>query len=53
VATLAALEGGQWRRPHPSTVVELADALGLAPAERTVMLELASGTPDPVSGAAS
>ncbi len=32
VATLAALEGGQRRRPYPNTVVALAEALGVATA---------------------
>jgi predicted ATPase/transcriptional regulator with XRE-family HTH domain len=42
VATLAALEGGQRRRPHPHTVVALANALGLDESGRSALLELAS-----------
>jgi predicted ATPase/transcriptional regulator with XRE-family HTH domain len=42
VATLAALEGAPRRRPFPNTVLALAEALDLAPAERGLLLELAS-----------
>jgi predicted ATPase/transcriptional regulator with XRE-family HTH domain len=44
VATLAALEGAQRRRPYPNTAVALAEALQLSPADRQGLLELASGT---------
>src|SRR4051794_19057244 len=44
LATLAALEGGQRRRPPPHTVVALANALGRGGVERTAFLELA-GSP--------
>src|SRR6266511_1359641 len=47
VATLAALEGGQRRRPYPNTVVALADALGLVHADRTALQQLASGSAVP------
>ncbi|HEV8637512.1 MAG TPA: helix-turn-helix domain-containing protein, partial [Chloroflexota bacterium] len=43
VATIGALEEGRRRRPYPSTVAALAAALGLAPADRAALLELASG----------
>jgi predicted ATPase/DNA-binding XRE family transcriptional regulator len=41
VPTLAALERGERRRPHPQTVVALARALGLTPEEQTHLYELA------------
>jgi len=44
VATLAALEAGQRRRPYPHTVVALASALGLTAEDRAAFLELASGS---------
>src|SRR5207248_8850193 len=44
VATLSALEQGR-RQPHPHTLTVLASALGLAPADRAALLELASGSP--------
>jgi transcriptional regulator with XRE-family HTH domain len=43
VATLAALERGERRRPHFHTLVRLADALGLPAPERTSLLELKNG----------
>src|SRR5215831_17422347 len=43
VSTLKALETGQRRRPHPSTVVALATALGVPLVDRTRLLQLASG----------
>jgi transcriptional regulator with XRE-family HTH domain len=43
LATLSVLEAGQRRRPYPSTVVALAEALGLASEDRARLLELASG----------
>ncbi len=43
VPTLSALERGDRRRPHPQTVAALANALGLAPEERTLLVELATG----------
>jgi predicted ATPase/transcriptional regulator with XRE-family HTH domain len=43
VATLKALERDQRQRPHPRTVAVLAEALGLTPAERATLLELAAG----------
>ena len=43
VATLGALEQGR-RQPHPHTLAVLAEALGLAPADHTALLELASGS---------
>jgi predicted ATPase/transcriptional regulator with XRE-family HTH domain len=43
VTTLAALERGERRRPHPHTLVRLAEALGLPEPERAALLELASG----------
>ncbi|MBV9601342.1 MAG: helix-turn-helix domain-containing protein, partial [Chloroflexi bacterium] len=42
-ATVRALERDQRPRPHPHTLALLAEALGLAPAERAALLELASG----------
>jgi predicted ATPase/transcriptional regulator with XRE-family HTH domain len=43
VATIGALEEGRRRRPYPSSASALAEALALAPADRTALLELASG----------
>ncbi|MCA1647114.1 MAG: helix-turn-helix domain-containing protein [Chloroflexi bacterium] len=43
VATLAALEHDQRQRPHPHTLTTLAEALGLAPAERAALLQAAPG----------
>jgi transcriptional regulator with XRE-family HTH domain len=40
LATIGALEHGR-RSPHASTVVKLADALRLNPAQRTTLFELA------------
>jgi predicted ATPase/transcriptional regulator with XRE-family HTH domain len=46
VATLKALERDQRQRPHPRTVAQLADALGLGPAEREALLDsTAAGEP--------
>jgi predicted ATPase/transcriptional regulator with XRE-family HTH domain len=44
LATLAALERGERRRPQSHTLVRLAEALGLPGLERSALLELASGT---------
>ena len=39
LATLKALERDQRSRPHPHTLALLADALGLAPPDRAVLLD--------------
>jgi predicted ATPase/transcriptional regulator with XRE-family HTH domain len=52
VATLAALEVGQRRRPYPHTAVALADALGLIAAERKLFVELAVAIPQRAQGVA-
>jgi predicted ATPase/transcriptional regulator with XRE-family HTH domain len=51
LTTLKALERDRRQRPHAHTLMRLADALGLAAAERTAMLELASGLVDQGRGA--
>jgi predicted ATPase/transcriptional regulator with XRE-family HTH domain len=43
LSTLKALERDRRQRPHPHTLAVLADALGLAPADRAALLELATG----------
>ncbi|MBV9544276.1 MAG: helix-turn-helix transcriptional regulator, partial [Chloroflexi bacterium] len=42
-ATVRALERDLRPRPHPHTLVRLAEALGLAPAEHAALLALAGG----------
>jgi predicted ATPase len=49
VATLAALESGQRRRPHPHTVSALAEALKLGLPDQKALMELAFGAPTPES----
>jgi transcriptional regulator with XRE-family HTH domain len=39
VATLKALEHDQRQRPHPNTLAQLADALGLTPEDREAFLD--------------
>jgi predicted ATPase/transcriptional regulator with XRE-family HTH domain len=43
LATVKAIERDRRRRPHPHTLARLAEALGLAPAERDALLALARG----------
>ncbi|HEY1295953.1 MAG TPA: helix-turn-helix domain-containing protein [Chloroflexota bacterium] len=45
ITTLAALERGQRRRPHPDTVARLCKALGLAADEQAILFELVSSGP--------
>jgi transcriptional regulator with XRE-family HTH domain len=47
VATIGALEEDRRQRPYPNTVVALAEALGLADADRAALLEVASGSSPP------
>src|SRR6185312_13277334 len=46
VATVASLEEGRRRRPYPSTMAALADALDAQSADRTLLLELAHPSTD-------
>jgi predicted ATPase len=43
LATIASLEGGRRRRPYPSTVAALAEALSLSTVDRAELLDLAHG----------
>jgi predicted ATPase/transcriptional regulator with XRE-family HTH domain len=51
-SAIAALERGRRQRPYPHTVQRLADALGLAEEERTVLHAAARAAPAPESGKA-
>ena len=49
LATLKALERDQRSRPHPHTLALLADALGLAPADRAALLDGTSMSDRPLT----
>lgn len=47
---ISAIERGKRRYPYPHTVLALAEALDLAPAEQTALIALAARHPRPAPG---